>query len=41
MNRLGLEEEKIIEDKIIKKLRNSFKSRKENETIKDRIIREI
>ena len=38
MNYLGIEEEKIIEDKIIKNIGNLFKQEK---AIKDRIIRDI
>ena len=33
-NRLGLQEEKTIEDKITKNIKNLFKLKKENEAIK-------
>ena len=40
MNYLGLKEEKIVEGQIIKNIRNLLKLKRQNEAIKDRIIRD-
>ena len=40
MNYLGLKEEKIVEGQIIKNIRNLLKLKRQNEGIKDRIIRD-
>lgn len=40
MNYLGLKEEKIVEGQIIKNIRNLLKLKRQNEAIKDRILRD-